>query len=244
MFEKWFLRPVLTFLLKLCFGVEVAGVENYYAAGDKVIVIANHQSYLDPLILGVFLPEKPAFAINIFQAEKWYFRWLDKLTTLYRLDPLKPISMKRLIQDLRHGAKVVIFPEGRITTTGGIMKIYDGTGMIAEKTGATILPVRIDGAEFSKVSRLGGKLKRRWFPTVRLTFLPPGALRGRTADFRPRHLRCDDRKRLREFQYPTPAACRCARRCRAAWRRACRRQRYHARSHGLSPVVHTRLCAQ
>ncbi|MDE3038877.1 MAG: AMP-binding protein, partial [Pseudomonadota bacterium] len=173
MLDDSLLRPALTFLLRLCFRVEVQGMGHYRAAGDKVLIVVNHQSYLDPLLVAVLLPKKPAFAINVFQADKWYFRWFNKVVTLYRLDPLKPMSMKRLIQDLRESAHVVIFPEGRITTSGGIMKIYDGAAMIAEKTGATILPVRIDGAEYSKVSRLGKKLRQRWFPKVRMTILPP-----------------------------------------------------------------------
>jgi acyl-[acyl-carrier-protein]-phospholipid O-acyltransferase/long-chain-fatty-acid--[acyl-carrier-protein] ligase len=173
MHENYLLRPPLYFLLKLCFRVEVRGVENYHAAGDKCLIICNHQSYLDPMIIGVFLPEKPAFAINIYQADKWYFKWLDKLAKLYKLDPSRPMVMKKLIQDLRKGCKVALFPEGRITTSGGIMKVYDGTGKILEKTGAAILPIRIDGAEYSKVSRMGGRLRRRMFPKITLTILPP-----------------------------------------------------------------------
>jgi acyl-[acyl-carrier-protein]-phospholipid O-acyltransferase/long-chain-fatty-acid--[acyl-carrier-protein] ligase len=173
MLEKWLLRPVLTALLKWCFGVEVRGLSHFYAAGERVVVVANHQSFLDPLLLAVFLPEKPAFAMNLFQADKWYFRWLGKLVTLYKLDPSKPMSMKGLIADLRKGGKVVIFPEGRITTSGGIMKTYDGTRLVLEKTDAMVLPVHIDGAQFSTLSRLGGKLRQRAFPKVRITFLPP-----------------------------------------------------------------------
>jgi acyl-[acyl-carrier-protein]-phospholipid O-acyltransferase / long-chain-fatty-acid--[acyl-carrier-protein] ligase len=173
MLEKFLVRPLLTLLLKLFFRVEVHGREHYHAAGERVLIIVNHLSYLEPLIVGVFLPQKPAYAINVFQAEKWYLNWLDKPLKLYRLDPSKPLSMKRLIQDLRKSAKVVIFPEGRISTSGGIMKIYDGAGMIVEKTGATILPVRIDGSEYSKFSSMQGKFPLRWFPKIRLTFLPP-----------------------------------------------------------------------
>lgn len=173
MLAESFLRTILTFLLKLFFRVEVSGLEHFKAAGNRVLVVCNHISFLDPLILAVFLPKKPAFAINIYQADKWYFRWLDNLVTLYKLDPVKPLSMKSLIQDLRKDACVVIFPEGRISTSGGIMKIYDGTGMVIEKTGATVLPARVDGAEYSKVSRLSRKLRQHWFPKVRLTLLPP-----------------------------------------------------------------------
>ena len=173
MFEKLFLRPILTFILKILFRVEVRGLENYYAAGDKVVIASNHQSFLDPLLLSVFIPEKPAFAMNVHQANKWYFCWVDLLLKTYKIDPLAPMSMKSLMTDVKKGAKLVIFPEGRITTSGGIMKIYDGTGRIIEKTGATLLPVHIDGAQYSKFGKLSGKLRTRYFPKITITFLPP-----------------------------------------------------------------------
>ncbi len=173
MHENYLLRPIVLFLLKRCFSLRVHGLEHYDAVGDKCVIICNHQSYLDPLILGAIFPEKPAFAINVFQADKWYFKWLDKLVVLYKLDPSRPMVMKRLIGDLRKGAKVVIFPEGRITTSGGIMKVYEGTHKILEKTGATILPVHIDGAEYSKLSRVGRFFPQRWFTPITVTILPP-----------------------------------------------------------------------
>ncbi len=166
------LRSVLTFLLKLMFRVEVRGLEHYYAAGDKVVIACNHQSFLDPLILSVFIPQKPAFAMNVHQANKWYFSWVDLLIKTYKIDPLAPMSLKRLMTDVKKGAKLVIFPEGRITTSGGIMKIYDGTGRIIEKTGAVLLPVHIDGAQYSKFGRLSKKLRTRLFPKITVTFLP------------------------------------------------------------------------
>ncbi|MEK6745448.1 MAG: AMP-binding protein [Pseudomonadota bacterium] len=172
-FEESFLRPTLTFLLKALYRVEIHGLENYHAAGEKVVIASNHQSFLDPLLLSVFIPEKPAFAMNVHQANKWYFRWVDLLLKTYKIDPLAPMSMKTMMTDVKKGAKLVIFPEGRITTTGGIMKIYDGTGRIIEKTGATLLPVHINGAQYSKFGKLGKKLRTRFFPKITITFLPP-----------------------------------------------------------------------
>lgn len=179
MLDKFVLRPLLTFLLTLLFRVKVSGLENYRRAGERLLVIANHQSFLDPLLLAVFLPDKPAFAMNVFQARKWYFRWVRLFVTVYTLDPLKPMSMKNLIRDLQEGGRVVFFPEGRITTSGGIMKIYEGVSLIAEKTGAALLPVYIDGAEYSKLSNIGHLVKQRWFPPIRLTFLPPWRPQGK-----------------------------------------------------------------
>jgi acyl-[acyl-carrier-protein]-phospholipid O-acyltransferase / long-chain-fatty-acid--[acyl-carrier-protein] ligase len=167
------LKTALQSVLKKLFRLEIRGVEHFHAAGDRVVIIANHQSYLDPMLLAAFMPQKPAFAMNVFQAQKWYFRWVNRLFTIYKLDPSQPMSLKHLITDLRKGGRVVIFPEGRITTTGGIMKIYDGTSAIIEKTGATVLPVHINGAQFSKFSKLSKKLPQRWFPRISITFMPP-----------------------------------------------------------------------
>jgi acyl-[acyl-carrier-protein]-phospholipid O-acyltransferase / long-chain-fatty-acid--[acyl-carrier-protein] ligase len=153
--------------------VEVRGMEHFYAAGDKVLIVANHQSFLDPFLLAVLIPEKPAFAMNVYQADKWYFRWIERIIKLYKLDPSKPMTMKTLIGDVKKGAKVVVFPEGRITTTSGIMKVYAGTKLILNKADAKVLPVFIEGAQYSKLSKIGKKVKQRWFPKITLTVQPP-----------------------------------------------------------------------
>ncbi|WP_157158386.1 AMP-binding protein, partial [Bradyrhizobium genomosp. III] len=68
----------------------------------------------------------------------------------------------------------VIFPEGRITVSGSLMKVYDGTAMIADKADAVVVPVRIEGAQRSHLSYLNSsQIKRSWFPRVTVTILPP-----------------------------------------------------------------------
>jgi acyl-[acyl-carrier-protein]-phospholipid O-acyltransferase / long-chain-fatty-acid--[acyl-carrier-protein] ligase len=79
-----------------------------------------------------------------------------KWTTAHSIDPLHPLSLKTLCAAVEKGGLVAIFPEGRLTTTGGLMKVYDGAGFIAQKTGASIVTVHIDGAHLSVFTRLAG----------------------------------------------------------------------------------------
>jgi acyl-[acyl-carrier-protein]-phospholipid O-acyltransferase/long-chain-fatty-acid--[acyl-carrier-protein] ligase len=80
--------------------------------------------------------------------------------------------MKKVVKRLEAGENIVIFPEGRITLTGALMKVYDGPGFVAAKTGATILPVRVEGAAQSYFGRLSDDHPRKIFPRVTLTVLP------------------------------------------------------------------------
>ena len=83
------------------------------------------------------------------------------------------MAIRAMVKAVREGRRLAIFPEGRITLTGALMKIYDGPGMIADRAEAAIVPVRIEGLQFHKTSRMQGKLRLRWFPRVSLTVLPP-----------------------------------------------------------------------
>ena len=167
------LKKILHKLLTVIYRVEVQGLDNYKKAGDRVLIIANHSSFLDPLLLGVFLPDKITFAINSQIAERWWLKPFLGLSHVFRMDPTHPISLKNLIHYLQNPSKTVIFPEGRITVTGSLMKIYDGTGMVADKSGATILPIRIEGAQYTFFSRLQNIVRLRWFPKITLQILPP-----------------------------------------------------------------------
>lgn len=166
---KFVLKKILTALYK----VEVRGLENYEKAGKRVLIIANHLSFLDALLIAVFLPGKPLFAINTFIAGKWWIQPFLKLADTYPLDPTSPMATKNLINEIKKDKKCVIFPEGRITVTGSLMKVYEGPGMIADKSDAMVLPIRIDGAQYSPLSRLKGRVKIHLFPKITLTMLKP-----------------------------------------------------------------------
>ena len=170
------IKAFLVWLFKLAFRVEVKGLDNWKAVGDKAVIVVNHVSFLDGALLAAFLPEKPLFAINTHIAKRWWVKPFLSLVDAFPMDPTKPLSTKSLIKEVEKGKKCVIFPEGRITVTGGLMKVYEGPALIADKADTDILPVRIEGAEFSMFSRLKGTVRRRWFPKITLTVLPPRRL--------------------------------------------------------------------
>ena len=167
-------KSFVLWLLKSLYRVKVLGLENYTRSNTRSIIVANHVSFLDALLLSAFLPDKMLFAINTYIAKKWWVKPLLTLVDTFPLDPTKPMATKSLIQFLKHtNRRCIIFPEGRLTTTGGLMKIYEGPGLIADKLNADILPIHIDGAQYTPFSRLKGKVRIRLFPTITLTILPP-----------------------------------------------------------------------
>ncbi len=167
------LKLFLRWLLTLLYSVKVIGLDNYAQAGKRVLIVCNHTSFLDPLLLGVFLPDDITFAINTHISQRWWLKPFLRLSKVFPMDPTHPLSLKALIHHLQTDTITVIFPEGRISTSGSLMKIYDGPGMVADKSSATILPIRIDGAEYSHFSKLRNIVRLRWFPNITIHILPP-----------------------------------------------------------------------
>lgn len=165
------LASMLRFISRILFRVEVRGLENI-PAEDGILIVANHESFLDGLLLGLFIPKKATFVVHSTVLKNWWFRQFLRLTPHLAVDPASPYAMKKVIKLLEDGKNVVIFPEGRITITGSLMKVYDGPGFVAAKTGAPILPVRIDGAAESYFGRLSSHHPRKLHPRVTLTIMP------------------------------------------------------------------------
>ena len=114
-------RAVLRWYFNHLHGLRVHGLENYKAAGDRVVIVANHQSYLDACLIAACLPDSPTFAIHTAQAAKWYFKPFLAAVETFPVDVQSPYSVKRMVEAVRdRGRKLMIFPEGRMTSTGGL----------------------------------------------------------------------------------------------------------------------------
>ncbi|MFA5949940.1 MAG: acyl-[ACP]--phospholipid O-acyltransferase [Hyphomicrobium sp.] len=171
------IQDVGVFVFKMFFGLEVKGYGNLPPPGTRAIIAPNHVSFLDAPIMHSIMPRHAAFAIDTAMAQQWWVKPFLTLVNAHAIDPTKPLGTRQLIQAVKGGETLVIFPEGRLTVTGGLMKVYDGTAMVADKADAVVVPVRIDGAERSHFGYLNRyQTKKAWFPKITVTILPPVTL--------------------------------------------------------------------
>ncbi|HVQ13273.1 MAG TPA: MFS transporter, partial [Vicinamibacterales bacterium] len=179
--SAWVLRRQLTkqvmrLVLRLLYRVRVEGIEHARGALPHAVIVANHASFLDGLLLGAFLPGDPIFAVDTQMFGKWWAQPFLSLVHAAPVDPTNPLSIRTMIRAVEGGSSCIIFPEGRITTTGSLRKVYEGPAVIAERTRAALVMVRIEGAEYTPFSRLANKVRRRLFPRICLRILPPRRL--------------------------------------------------------------------
>lgn len=139
----------------------------------KAVYVSNHVSYLDPIILFAFLPGDPVFALNGHLYRNKWIRFMMKTADIMPFNPIDPSDLKELIAKVDSGRRCVIFAEGRITENGGLMKIYEAPGLLADKSKAPIIPVWISGLQYGYFSKTKGKLPHRPLPRVIITVKNP-----------------------------------------------------------------------
>ena len=147
--------------------VRMIGDPSILAAG-RCLVVANHESLLDAALLGFFLPRR---ACIVMSREDLAFGPTRLLARFFRhliLDLSEPGTVKHLVRMLDAGELVVVFPQGRVTTTAGAMKLYPSVAAVAVRAGATIVPVTIGGLLYSRYGRVDGDFPRSRFPRVTL----------------------------------------------------------------------------
>lgn len=165
-------RRVLQFVTRLLFRVQVHGDTSKFL-NERTLIVANHESLIDGLLLAVFLPVQATFVVHTTVARNPLNAWMLHFIPHLLVDSTSPLAMKIICKLVETGTPVVIFPEGRLTVTGSLMKVYDGAAFIAAKTGATVVPTHIDGAGRSYFGRLAGIYPLKLFPKITITVLPP-----------------------------------------------------------------------
>lgn len=144
-----------------------------FAGHSRQLIIANHESWLDGILLGLFLPNNPVFVVHTGIVGRPLFKVALSLVDYLKVDTSSPMAMKKVVDLLKSGRPVVIFPEGRLTITGALMKVYDGPAFAAAKSEATVVPVSIDGAGRTLFTRMSGNHPRKAFPRITLTVHEP-----------------------------------------------------------------------
>ncbi len=171
-------RDLLSVIFRAFFRLEVQGFENLHKTGPNAIIALNHVSFLDASVAMSFLEREPVFAIDTGIAKKWWVKPFLRFTHAIPIDPTKALATRVLINAVKAGDPLIIFPEGRITVTGSLMKVYDGAAMIADKSDAMLLPVRIKGLERTFFTYLAAtQVRRSLLPKVTVTIMEPVQLK-------------------------------------------------------------------
>jgi len=147
--RAWYavLQQVARVLFVVVFGIRVFGRRHLPRHGG-VLVVSNHQSYLDPVLAAVGMPRPyhPMARESLFGFGP--FAWL--IRSLYAFPVRRSSADMRAIREalrrLRKGAVVLVFPEGTRTRDGSIGPLQAGPAVLAARAGVPILPMVIDGA--------------------------------------------------------------------------------------------------
>jgi len=159
-------------MLCTAFRVRVTGNVDLLKRGSH-LVVAHCESALDGALLGLFLPGNPLVVATPEMQARLIPRLLMRWVRCIAIDPAHPIMLKDVVHHVRDGGVAVIFPQGRVTTSGSLMKTYDAAGMIAGHCGYEVVPVRMSGTLVSRYARTSGLWPKRYFPRIKITVQAP-----------------------------------------------------------------------
>lgn len=145
-------------VLRIGWRLRVSGLE--HLPEPPYILAANHSSEIDPLVLGVSVPEHVVYLVS---------RHLEQLPIVFRLiRAFDPVFVQRGLADvasvratlarLAQGEVVAIYPEGRVVQDGLLGPLHEGLAFIALRAAVPIVPVAIFGA--SQMWPLGARWPR------------------------------------------------------------------------------------
>lgn len=174
-FPRQSLQGFVRILLTLWFRVKIEGAEHLETEGP-VVFAPNHLSLIDGPLLFALISRRTSFAMTGRWAGTPLLRRISRFVPIASMDATSPMSAKTLVNDIRSGTACVVFPEGRLSATGSLMKMYPGTAWIVDQAAAPVVPVHFEGPEFSRWARFKERYPRLLAPKVRIVVGAPRAL--------------------------------------------------------------------
>ena len=140
-------RSVARFVFLLAFRVRMFGGRNVPESGG-VLIVSNHQSYLDPVLLGCGLERSVSYMARRTLFRNAAFGWLISALNAFPVSRggADTAAMREAVRRLEDGWCLVVFPEGTRTADGAIGPLRPGILAIAERAGAPIVPAVVEGA--------------------------------------------------------------------------------------------------
>ncbi len=131
----------------LFFDLKTYGRENVPKKGG-VLLVANHQSYLDPVLVAVHLYRPVSFLAKSELFENPFLAWLIRLLEAFpvRQGHGDVGAVKEVIRRLGEGYALNIYPEGTRTLTGDIEPLEKGVALVIRRAGVPVVPVAIHGS--------------------------------------------------------------------------------------------------
>jgi acyl-[acyl-carrier-protein]-phospholipid O-acyltransferase / long-chain-fatty-acid--[acyl-carrier-protein] ligase len=134
-----------------------------------VLLLPNHVSWLDWLFLLVCTDEDWKCVVSEKAAQtSWLHRKIMINRRTFPIDPDSPYAVKHMAEFLEKGGRLALFPEGRLSRTGTLMKLFDGTGFLLHKTGAKVITCYLRGA--FRLPCSPNPNQKKWFPKITAHF--------------------------------------------------------------------------
>jgi len=130
------IKGLLYCLVRLLYRFQAYHLEALKVSGP-VLLLPNHVSWWDWVFIGVCLDDDWKFVTSSTTAGlSWFHKKIMVNCRTFPVDMTSPYAVKHMAEYLQKGGRLVLFPEGRISTTGSLMKLFDGTGFLIFKTQA------------------------------------------------------------------------------------------------------------
>jgi len=162
------MMAILRWLLRWLYGFDAFNDAVLKTPGP-VLLLPNHVSWLDWLFLGVCLDGDWRFVVSSVSAQtSWLHRKIMLNKRTFPIDTHSPYAVKRMAEFLEGKGRLVLFAEGRLSRTGTLMKLFDGTGFLLQKTGAKVITCYLRGA--NRLPFSPNPNRKRCFPKVTAHF--------------------------------------------------------------------------